>query len=285
MATNTLKFAQASTPAPKLRVVWLPLNYQSWTVAISKEDHESLLNRLQLRLAYRYSFASYGGFVTLPSSDPDTMTMCASNRMYRFAMTWTHHLPTQQTVVLCWGKSSLLSRLRGFLDQFRPWMFHPLFPALLEVRLSDQCASKLIYETVSTVGGVEMRTKHQNQIFEGTKVAQGTYAQLSAVMSGCASSLTLLNREIKLQQSILAAVDAYQKKTLESGNSATSAGGIDECVLLLQHRLQRLRDFIETNARRAEIQLTAVSPIIPHRMPSLSSKPSIFYESLRYTNN
>ena len=265
-ASPSIEYSEEN-PCLQLRIVWIPYDDDQYTLEISQEDHKLLVTNLQLELAYDYCVATPGGryFLPVSAADRGKLLICAVNVNIAYgSICWIHDLVAHRTTALCWSSKFFLRRMQALLNYDRSIAQHAMFPALLCARFHEECLDIEIHRELVIVASVENRTKHYKTMIPYCEVAQGSFASLSAKMSGCASTLAGINLGAKIQQSILAAVDAYQteqKPILASDDFARVSAGVGEYVRVLRERTERIQDETACLSRKSEVQLTAVSSL------------------------
>ena len=250
------------------RMVWIEVDQHTWKYKISEHDFNLLLDKLHLSLAHKYGVLSPGGLTILPAriDGQDDIVTCTIGGYTDSILCWTHNMATHHSVAIYCGKYYDISLLQTLLDSHKPLARHPLFPAILSTRKLEHRGFRELYHALNTIRSVQNRTRHQSFGAKNVGAASGDYASLSALMSGCASTLARVNRDVSRQQAVLAEVDVFlaQQTTSESAHrSPTLKTDFEQSVRILKHRLERLQSEVAYNSRRSDLQLTAVSYFFP----------------------
>ena len=250
------------------RMVWIEVDQHTWNYKISEHDFNLLLDKLHLSLAHKYGVLSPGGLTILPAriDGQDDIVTCTIGGYTDSILCWTHNMATHHSVAIYCGKYYDISLLQTLLDSHKPLARHPLFPAILSTRKLEHRGFRELYHALNTIRSVQNRTRHQSFGAKNVGAASGDYASLSALMSGCASTLARVNRDVSRQQAVLAEVDVFlaQQTTSESAHrSPTLKTDFEQSVRILKHRLERLQSEVAYDSRRSDLQLTAVSYFFP----------------------
>ena len=250
-----------------LRLVWVRLHKDSipWKLDINEKDLDSVLDTFNLRSAYKYAFTSAGGITFMPvraDERPHTI-VCAVFMPDLFGIAWNHNLTTHQTSAVCWGDEWILKALQDIISYQVSLSHHPMFPALLAAIMLGRLLDRDLHRDAHRIEEVENRTRYHPRQNTAAGTAEGSYASLSAKMSGCAAAFAGLERIAGVLHVILDAISAYRQpqRRMETDEKVEHiSAAVRKCVGLLRDRLKMEEAQIKFLTRRVEVQLTAVSP-------------------------
>ena len=252
-------------PSALFRVVWVPLRKEPrpWVLDIRKSHIDRILDSFGIKTVHKYSFTGPAGFMSLPAAAGDSDRLqCSVFMPDLFAMTWTHNLSTGKTEALCWGDEWVMKTTLDVLVHQQKLARRPMFPALLAGMMLGHLLDRDLHRHNRTVAETENRTRYHPWRNTPVGIAEGSYASLSARMSGCAAALAGLERICKLLHETLDATCAYpQRQQTSDDDMETTVFDSGECVEVLRKRLHMQEVQICYLARRVEIQLRAVSTI------------------------
>ena len=163
-----------------------------------------------------------------------------------------------------WGDQWCLKMTQDILKRecYRSLSHHALFPAILASEFLACLTDRDICQEVDIVEKVENRTRFHLRRGSGFGVAEGSYASLSARMSGTASLMAGLERVAQVFHKALDLNQSHEnhcpaREVNQEGNGYVY--DMQSCVIRLRDRLLMQEVQIKFLNRRAEIQLTAVS--------------------------
>lgn len=136
-----------------------------------------------------------------------------------------------------------------------------MFLAMVAFVLTLTGLERAIQKSQEEIVEVEMGTGHADWGKTKWNSAKGSYASLSALMSGSASNLAACDCDRNFLDHCLEEISAYNIPEIALGQDGYLAGRskLDECIDLLAQRSKQAEAHIRNYSRRAEIQLTAVS--------------------------
>ena len=154
-----------------------------------------------------------------------------------------------------------ISATQKIMEHRRKLVRHPMFIAFVVAICISQSIRASIEAIREKVNQVENRTQHCHSSLLSYSVAAGSYASLSAMMSGNSTSLSLLEGRSQTLHVILDTISEYRWPQDVEKPSWTEAAEkeIDECVTILKKRLRGQEDRFRYLSRRTDIQLNAVS--------------------------
>ncbi|KAL9633644.1 MAG: hypothetical protein Q9164_004579 [Protoblastenia rupestris] len=230
-----------------MRMVWVnrDVNLYPWKCEISKRNQELVLERFEVKRARQ--LVPDGGFICLPAEDRQAL--------------W-------------WGDNdyALSPRILNVLKYQTNLVGHPMFMALVAAIIILQSSQDAIELNRDKINRVEHRTQHSHFHSSKRPIAAGSYASLSAMMSGSATHLAGIETTSGTLREILDALSEYQwPQDVERPEWAGKVvKEVDECVKVLRQRLKAQELKIRYLSRRADVQLTALFNLITQRETRLS---------------
>ena len=247
-----------------MRTVWInrDVNLYPWTCEISKSNQELILERFEVKRARQ--LVPDGGFICLPAEDRRHLNKqsFALSTTAHFVLAWTYNLTTNRTEALWWADNeyALSRRILNVLEYQKSLVRHPMFMVLVAAIIISQSSQDAIELNRDKINRVEHRTQHSHFHPSKRPIAAGSYASLSAMMSGSATHLAGIETTSGTLREILDALSEYQwPQDVEPPEWAGKVvKEVDECVKVLRQRLKAQELRIRYLSRRADVQLTAV---------------------------
>jgi len=257
-----------------MRIVWanLDIGNYPWKCGIRKSNQELILELLELKRARQ--LVPDGGIICLPtkSRHNSKKQSFALSTTAHCVLVWTHNLVTNRTEAIWWGDDESVpsSSLKSVLGYQRKLVSHPMFMALVAAIVIYQATQDAVESIRDTINQVENRTKHSPFNPSLRSTAAGSYASLSAVISGSATHLAGKEMESSTLREILDSIMSYQwPEGIERPEWAEKViEEVNDCVKILRQRLKAQELKLRYLSHRTNIQLTAVGP------------PSIFLTSI-----
>ena len=147
------------------------------------------------------------------------------------------------------------------LQDLRTLAWHPMFLAVVASVLTLTGLERAINASNDKIIEVEMRTRHSDWGKTHWTLAEGSYASLSAQMSGSASNLAACECDRNLLDHCLEQLSAYDlpETILKKDGHTAMRSEFSKCIQLLRQRSKQVESHLRNCSRRADIQLTAVS--------------------------
>lgn len=205
----------------------------------------------------------YRSFICLLAGDrqpskKQTFALCISAG---FLLACTHNVTTNRTEAIKREDDIYdpAPRIRNVLESQKRLRRHPVFIAFVTATITSQYIQDALQSTREGINQVENRTRHRP--FGSTRTATGSYASLSAMTSGQATSLATIERDSTIfWQTLGFLLEYHWLHTVERpGWVGKAVQEVDECVKILVQRLKDQEIRIRYSLRRAGNQLTAVS--------------------------
>lgn len=250
-----------------IRVVWVPFKV---TILTEFDINEESLNLIlkDFEVKKMFSLVADGTIISWPIKDYGEVRnkQCFALGIFGYCgvLIWTHDLTTSQTkAVWCGSDSEMLpfALIRQVLEHLKDLARHPMFMALVAVTSISQVARAMIETIRDQINEVENRTRHCPPGLLRCRNIVGSYTCMSATMSGCATRLVYFQTQIQLSREIFDEILGYiWPHGVERPQGAEKvAREIDDCISLLQKRLEGKERRIRYLSQRANAQLTAVS--------------------------
>ncbi|KAL8696062.1 MAG: hypothetical protein Q9201_007843 [Fulgogasparrea decipioides] len=260
------------------RIVWLKTAVESfpWQLNIVKSSYDSILESFELKTACQ--LVPDGGIVCLPTGNrhqPNKQFFALSISIHHFALVWTYDSTTSCTKAICYvdeRDTILLARIKDVLGSQKRLVRHPMFlgfvVAIVRSKLIDDDIRRINSEIIS----VENRTRHSPGHTPWQNTARGSYAALSALMSGSATSVATVEFETAVVSEILNTLLGYRwPQESERPNWIDSIiEEVSDCVRILQQQLNAQEQKFRHLSLRANIQLTALFNLITQQETRLS---------------
>ena len=267
--------SRGAEASPLLRLVWIRLHkdVRPWQLNIQKSSLDVVLEDFSIEEVYRYSFISPNSFATLPvhqtdHSNPPVFSLFMPDL---FAITWTHDSVSGRTEGACWADDWISEAMQDIMSRQKGLARHPLFLALVVSVMLGCLLDRDLDREVKRIAAVENRTRYHGFKHTSVGTAEGDYASLSQRMSGCAVSLSGLERIFKVLDEFLGKISVYSQPYGMDGDSELGNINLklDECVETLGSKLKMQKIQIDYLSRRVEVQLTAVScaALMPQLLP------------------
>ncbi|KAL8828996.1 MAG: hypothetical protein Q9191_002276 [Dirinaria sp. TL-2023a] len=257
------------------RIVWLhhnmtipPLQYE-----INKSSYEFITERFELKRV-RQLMAS-GNLICLPAQHQSGKESLALSILgASFETMWTYDWMTYSTevIILVDYTRILLTPLRIVLESQKRLARHPMFMAFVfAISLLSTVDAELANLHRDFVQ-VENRTRHTPLSHSQLPAAVGSYATLSAMMSGCSAYAVSMEDHSAQLREILSCLSKYQwPQDVEQPEWAqTMVKEVNECVEVMRLRHEAQARSLHDSSRRADIQLTALFNLIAQEETQLS---------------
>lgn len=237
---------------------------QPWESEISKKNIDLILEYFDLKKSNQ--LIADGSIIYLPLEDRH-----GSNKQHSIlalfghtgVLTWTYDLMTARTDVLWYGNDPLFpfSVVGPVLESQKNLARHPMFMALVAALCISQATQSMIEPICEKINQVENRTQHSPANLLRGNIAEGNYAALSAMMSGCATRLAAFKGRMQNLDDIFQSISDYRwpQRIQRPGWAETVDNELDECVSILKQLKKGQEQRICYLSQRADIQLTAVS--------------------------
>lgn len=118
-------------------------------------------------------------------------------------MVWRYDYNTGRTDAVCRGSLEQISGIGALLDYQKTLASHPMFLAITASILMGQRVEQELQSESIIIGQVEARTRHHAWSYGKEEQLQGSYAELSARMSGSENGVAHLRRSAKLLRETL----------------------------------------------------------------------------------
>ena len=250
-----------------MRIVWLTLKTDThpWQSNIEKGIHFFMIERFDLKRAYQ--LAPKGGGVTcLPAdyrSHSGKQSFALNTIWGDLDIMWTYDLMTYCTKVI-WMSDSRNKYPTAFariaIEYQKRLVKHPMFMAFVTAIYLQHEIEGWIQNYYRDIVRVEQRTRHSPPTSPTYKVAEGSYASLSAAMSGTSTSIAGLEVDNAIVRELLNSLLEYRwPQGVEQPDWAQKViKKVNECVVILAQRNEAQKRLLHYLSRRADIQLTAV---------------------------
>lgn len=249
-----------------------------WEDEISKKNLDLILEYFDLKQSYQ--FVADGSVICLPMGDrPDSKKRHFILALFGHTgvMVWTYDYMTTRTDVLWCGNHPLLpfSVIGSVLDSQKKLARHPMFMPLVAALCISQVTQSMIEPICDKINQVENRTQHCPAHLLSRTIAEGDYAALSAMMSGCATRLAAFKGRHENIDDIFQSMSEYKwPRNIERPDWAeTLDNELDRCVPFLKNLTKGLEQRIRYLTQRADIQLTAVSHHLPRTFLDQTNSP------------
>ena len=263
-----------------LRLAWVALRKESlpWRIDVQESNLDLILQSFQISTAYKYAFTAPCGFKVLPT--PQVGLTASSSKIQIFAIflpeifsiSWKYDFQSHQTKALCWASKWVTATLQDIISCQRALVQHPLFLALVAGSMLGQLLDRDLNLRNKTISEVETRTRYHSWVTPSSGSAEGSYAELSARMSGCAATLAGSRRIARTLHEVVQEIVLILEKHCEvwSKEVKDMRQTMEECVEMLRKRLVMQDIQIDFLSKRVDIQLTAVSRSSTFRFPPIS---------------
>lgn len=251
-----------------MRMVWVRRKIKTtidpWEDEISKKNQDLVLENFGLNKASQ--LVAQGTLICLPIKyrhDLDKQCFALGMFGYTGMLVWTHDMITNRTKAVWWGDHNFLpfSLIRQVLESQKKLAGHPMFMALVAAICISQATKAPLEPICDKINLVENRTQHCPENLLTRPNVVGSYASLSAMMSGIATRLASFEGNIQTLREIHDSMIEYKwpSRVTKPEWAKTLVKEVEECVLILQKRLKSLEQRTRYLSQRADIQLTAVS--------------------------
>lgn len=261
-----------------LRLVWIKRGSKRlidpWETEITKENEDLVLKHFDLKNTHR--IAADGSLICLPVEDQQELNrqhFAVAMFGYTCTLIWTHHLRTSRTDAVLYDNNSLLqlSSIIPVLESQKRLARHPMFLAFVIALFFSQWTQIMVGPISDKINQVENRTQHCPATLLSGNSAEGDYAALSAMMSGCATRLACVGGRLQNLEDILDSITGYTwPQIIEQPEWAeTIAKAVNECVSVMKRTIKGQEQRVRYLTHRADIQLNAVSHFLTlPRQPS-----------------
>ena len=235
-----------------------------WEVDISKKNLDLVLEYFDLKK--NYQLVADGSVICLPIQHrPGSKKQHSALALFGHASTliWTHDLMKTRTEVLWCGSDEIypFSMAGPVFESQKKLARHPMFMALVVALLISQATQAMIEPICAKINQVENRTQHCPSNLIRHSIAEGNYAALSAMMSGCATRLACLAGRHQNLDDIYNSIleHSWPQGVEQPGWAETVVNEVNECVSILRRITKGQEQRVRYLSQRADIQLTAVS--------------------------
>lgn len=231
---------------------------------ISKKNLDLILEYFDLKDSYQ--LVADGSIVCLPLKNrhnPNKQHSVLALFGYTGVLIWTYDFITARTEVLGCGDDPLFpfSVIGPVLKSQKKLVRHPMFMALVAALCISQATQSLLEPICEKINRVENRTQHSPANLLSRTIAEGNYAALSEMMSGCATRLAAFKGRMRNIHDIFESMAEFQwPQGIEKPEWAETVDiELHECLSGLQRIVRGQEERICYLSQRADIQLTAVS--------------------------
>ena len=249
-----------------------------WEDEISKKNLDLVLEYFDLKQSYQ--LVADGSIICLPLEDRHDL----KKRHFVLALfghtgtlIWTYDYTTSRTDVLWCGNDPLFpfSVVGSVLDSQKKLARHPMFMSLVAALCISQITQSMIEPICDKINQVENRTQHCPANLLSRTIAEGDYAALSAMMSGCATRLSAFKGRFENLDDIFQSISEYKWPQCigRPDWAETVDNKLDKCVPFLKNLTKGLEQRTRYLAQRADIQLTAVSHHNPRTCLDKANSP------------
>ena len=248
-----------------MRIVLIPHEFQdlAWQYKIVKSNYELIVERFELKRARQ--LMPHEGIICLPAEyrrDPIKESFALNSEGRNLQVMWTYDLITNSTEVMCFADPKYIPLLlvRDVLESQKRLARHPMFMVFVCAIIQSYLILRALPFISFEITKVENRTRHSPGERLSFDIAAGSYASLSAVMSGWSLELAYWETQIALLREILDALPRYQSPqgAAQPEWAQQIVKEIDECAVILRQRSEDQGRWLRFLSRRADIQLTAV---------------------------
>ena len=244
-------------------IIWITIGDSGNKMDIRESNMDLILERFDLKRAFSYNSSLHHGLICLQTSHASSSTIRSYSLCFGYwnRLIWTHDTSTSKTNVVYIGERDRSDLMQQAIKHLKRLFWHPMFLAIAASAVGMQWLEDEFYDAEGSVVEVEQRTKHSRWQKTLWDPAQGSYAYLSANMSGVASTLADCEYARSIMEEVLTGLSAYTVEEKSSAEDEASRLQLEfrECIQLLQQRSRSLGSFIRSHSRRADVQLTAVS--------------------------
>lgn len=261
-----------------LRLVLIPIliDHAPHHLGIRRETFEEILNQMGLKELYHYGAS---GCITLSKFDgyvneeplPPLLGRCPRSQAFTVFIAdyfglWSRYDPAlHATQGICMGTPTGSPKfVRHALAQFKFLITQParFMPFVTAVALTCSLERRL-ESAMKSVAEVENRTGHYGWDVSRFGPAAGDFANLSARMSGLASTLAAIVRINRTTEQVLETLahDGELKGPVtnnEEPEGGRSARELDQLLNLMRRRCQSQLTFIQYTSIRVQNQIQAV---------------------------
>ena len=242
----------------------IPSTCEPYEDQISKRNLDLILKYFDLNNSYQ--LVADGSIICLPLKNRHSSKKQHSILAlfgHTGTLMWTYDFIRARTEVLWCGNNPLFpfSVIGPVLESQKELVRHPMFMALVGALCISQVTQSLLEPICEKINRVENRTQHcPANLLKGT-FAEGSYAALSAMMSGCATRLAAFKGRMKNIDDIFQSISEFKwPRGIEKPEWAeTIDAELDECLSALKGKVRGQEERICYLSQRADIQLTAVS--------------------------
>ena len=238
------------------RIVWIVQHPGTSSTMLSKDNMRYVMNHFGVRPAnglFIRAFTFWRG-----NSSP-TKKQSFGLDYNRLIIDWTYDYTTNRTEAIFCGDDFWRYMMLNAIQSQQRLGLHPLFigSIVLLAKLWD-LMDKLDHIDLE-LRSVESRTRHN--VIVGGQAAAGSYAFLSAKMSGQAQAVALCEDQHTFLLQNLDWLSQFQwPQDVEKPSwLATVSEEVDECSHFVRNSLKCLEPYQRLLSKRVDIQLTAVS--------------------------
>ena len=233
---------------------------------IKEENFDFVMKGFGLERLRRFAHASDMNFDIIPKTDRDTVCgfLCSIFIVHFVGLYMMYDHRAGPMKCVCWATITQLSRLRTAFIRFKDMAQHPFYLLFCAAIAFNSYQDYRLSKVHNSVSSLERRTGYHAWTSIAFPTAQGSFSELSAGMSGSATSLATSERLVRMVEEILNALDDV---SLLSGQiDSQSCRMIDTHVKVIRRRLKVQLVLIDLLASRVQNQLTAVSTSLYSRL-------------------
>ena len=173
-----------------MRIVWVYVdaNVMPWRTDMKESVFESLLEGFELKGAHQL-IPLDGGIIFLPADHQNKQSFALQVSALAVSIIWTYNLETNSTEVIWLFSNTFFSSslVQDILQRQKRLARHPMFIAFLAAVLILDRTTRVFRDINMSIVQTENRTRHSSLHGDTYPVAEGSYASLSARMSGSAT--------------------------------------------------------------------------------------------------
>ena len=252
-----------------IRIIWIELLMKGshGEMNIQRSLLDLILDHFTLKRAYWYNHTGHHGLTRLPEphASHDDVQPYAIYHSGFHRLTWMHNPRASEINAIFVGDEYRCYLMNKAMMHLKHLSWHPMFLAAISSAAMVSWIERGHGDCTRDVREVEVRTEHNPSSMNMREPATGSYATLSAKMSGNASRLADLDSSRRTVDRLLGDLSAFvlpEKERAKSESNHTSAD-FHQCIQLLQHRLESTGLMMGCCSRRTDIQVTAVSSPTP----------------------
>lgn len=251
-----------------LRVVWVTRHQDAnaWSYGIRKSDLEKVLKCFRIEKAFHYGYTGEAGIADFSDGhgkeNIHTYSVFVSNFL---GLAWAYNANSGTTQAVCWGDPWITSQMKRLITHQKSLCSHPTALELFTAVVLEERIDRDLLRKIHEIRRVEIRTGYQGWTTVETTPAEGDYAALSAMMSGCAVTLVGIKRIGRIIDELLRCHSNFpEHQSIYTNNSPDQnvqlvIASMRECEKTLKMRLVMQEVQVDWLLQRAQIQQAAVS--------------------------